>query len=106
MTYMHNLAWNSAHKVAEIWKTKLIVTSESMVPSMSLVALPTNDPAVIGHVRTVLADKYDTWIQTGNVVTTDGINTQYIRISAQVYLEESDILLMAHRFLEIMKEMN
>lgn len=102
MSYMHDLAWNSANKVAAIWKTSLIVSSESMVPAMSLVALPTNDPAVVGRVRSVLADKYDTWIQTGNIVTKDGVNTQYIRISAQVYLEESDILLMAHRFLEIM----
>jgi selenocysteine lyase/cysteine desulfurase len=104
MNYIHNLAWNSGNKVAEIWGTSLVVTNETMVPAMSLVVLPTEDPSVIGHVRSVLADKYDTWIQTGAVETTDGKNTQYIRISAQVYLEESDLVLMAERFLAIMNE--
>lgn len=100
--YMHDLAWRAGNKAAEIWGTKLLVTNSSMVPAMTLVALPTNDATVVGRVRSVLESKYDTWIQTSSVVTADGVNTQYVRISAQVYLEESDIVVMAHRFLEIM----
>jgi len=101
--YNHNLAWRMGIKVAELWKTTLLVTNEAMVPALSLVTFPTNDPNIVGHIRDVLETKYNTWIQTGSVVTNDGINTQYVRLSAQIYLEESDFILMAERVLEIIK---
>lgn len=104
-TYNHNLAWEAGNRVAAIWKTRLLVTNRAMVPALSLVVLPTQDPAVVGRVRQVLQDQYDTWIQTGAVVTTDGKTTQYIRLSAQIYLEESDFILMANRFLDIMAKL-
>jgi len=103
--YMHNLAWSAGNKVAALWKTSLLVTSEDMVPAMSLVILPTQDAGVVGHVRSVLETKYDTWIQPGIVATVDGKLTWYVRLSAQIYLEESDMLTMAQRFLDIMNAM-
>eukprot|EP01127_Copromyxa_protea_P020937 TRINITY_DN7072_c0_g1_i2.p1 TRINITY_DN7072_c0_g1~~TRINITY_DN7072_c0_g1_i2.p1 ORF type:complete len:260 (+),score=22.74 TRINITY_DN7072_c0_g1_i2:2142-2921(+) len=83
----------------------IVVTNKAMVPALSLIALPSNDPSIVWKVNKVFNEKYQTWIQVSNVTTTDGINTYYIHLSAQVYLEESDFITMAHRYLEIMKEL-
>ena len=84
-------------KVAEMWNTSLLIPTESMIPALVCVLTPPG--ADIGKARLALqAEPYNTWIQPG--ITDQGQN--YIRISAQVYLEMSDFVLFAQRFLDLM----
>eukprot|EP01112_Ceratiomyxa_fruticulosa_P017252 TRINITY_DN5342_c1_g1_i1.p1 TRINITY_DN5342_c1_g1~~TRINITY_DN5342_c1_g1_i1.p1 ORF type:complete len:418 (-),score=73.12 TRINITY_DN5342_c1_g1_i1:94-1347(-) len=96
--YLHNLAWSGGQEVAQIWGTKLVVPVESMNGGLISVILPCTLSEGYA-VKSLIFDRYDTFLQLGEI---NGI--PYLRISAQIYLELDDLVSMAHRFLELLKE--
>jgi len=98
MQYNRDLAWNGANRLKEIWNTELLAPRE-MNSAIINVRLPTNNGTLIRLVRDIMLSQYNTYIQTFGFQ-----NGQWIRISSQIYLELSDIVLAGQRILQLIKQ--
>jgi len=98
MEYIHDLAWNGAKILAEIFQTQLQTPNEKLVGAMVGIEVPCDfDTAMT--VQKILLSKYDTYIQ---IIAYK--NKAFVRISGQIYLELEDFRVMANLFMEILNE--
>jgi len=95
MPYLKQLAWDGAQACAAVWQTSLVTPNQDMNAGIVDVVLPTQDASEVGKARAGLLEKYDTYIQTSTY-----LGQWYVRLSAQIYLEVSDMEIMCKRFTE------
>jgi len=97
MNYMHNLAVTGGTILAKRWNTDWLIPAES-VAAMVNVRLPTDGSTVdpLSVMKTLL-DRFNTWVP---VYEQDG--RWYVRVSAQIYNEESDFEYLATSIMTIL----
>jgi len=101
INYMHELAVDGGHLIANIWNTSLITkNNNNVIPAMVNVRLPTQNATEIANIQSILYYKYITYL-----VTYSFENVWYCRISAQIFLELSDFQWIAYSFLEVMEQL-
>jgi len=98
--YIHDLAWQGAMAIRDVWKTSLLVPRESMNAALISIELPTNNATIAYGVQAQLLAQYDTYVQLGTVANSSP-PLMFVRISAQIYLELGDFILMAQRWLQL-----
>jgi isopenicillin-N epimerase len=92
VAYMHGLAWDAAHLLAERWRTSFEVP-RAMVGSMATVPLPDSAGSTVADAeRLRLALLVDDRIEVQIHAWRDRL---WARVSAQIYNEESDIVRLA-----------
>jgi len=95
--YNRDLAWEGASRLKDMWNTELLAPRE-MNSALVNVRLPTDNATLALIVKSKMFSDYNTYI---NVSTFK--NQQWIRLSGQIYLELSDILLAGSRVLNLIK---
>lgn len=93
--YLNKLARYAGATCARIWQTETLVPVESdLIGAMVDVRLPTDDLAVAQSVREKLDKEHDVYI-----VVYELYGKVWTRLSAAIYLEESDFDFLAHKVL-------
>ena len=98
MAYTQGLALYAKRTLEKLWNVPEMVPESMIAGSMALVKIPTQNATVCGIVSGTLRSVYNLstsgWTSVGEFVCS-------FRISAQVYLEESDIDLLGNLVLQI-----
>ena len=98
MAYTQGLALYAKRTLEKLWNVPEMVPESMIAGSMALVKIPTQNATVCGIVSGTLRSVYNLstsgWTSVGDFVCS-------FRISAQVYLEESDIDLLGKLVLQI-----
>jgi len=98
MEYNHQLAVWAGNYLSKLWNTRMLVNDNSMVGSMVNVVLPTQNDQKAQMLTQLLFDKYNMYLVA---VKTQGI--WYARISAQIFLEQSDFVDLGKNVLTLIK---
>jgi len=99
MSYIHTLAVWSGHTLASMWNTTILI-NDSMIGAMTTVQLPTNDPEKGSTLQNILLDDYDTYL-----VVFPFQEQLFTRVSLQIFNEESDVITLGKRVLQILGEL-
>eukprot|EP01114_Cavostelium_apophysatum_P024156 TRINITY_DN937_c0_g1_i1.p1 TRINITY_DN937_c0_g1~~TRINITY_DN937_c0_g1_i1.p1 ORF type:complete len:431 (+),score=61.55 TRINITY_DN937_c0_g1_i1:50-1342(+) len=97
--YIHNLAIWGGNTLASMWKTDVLL-DDSQIGAMTSVRMPTDDVDEAAALQQKILKEYSSFF----VVYPLGSHI-YTRISAQIFLEESDFVWIGNLVLEILSEM-
>jgi len=100
MTYIRELAWEGANRWKSMWNSELLAPQE-MNSAIIMVRLPTDNSTVVSQLHAVMMSQYNTYLQVGIFQ-----NRGWIRLSAQIYLEMSDIVLAGQRILVLCQQLS
>lgn len=98
MAYTQGLALWAAQYLTRLWNVPAMAP-DSMFSSMSIVKLPTDDAATCASIRgrlTRLGWSVSGWTALPGFAC-------YLRLSAQVYLEQSDFVTLGHLVLDMVR---
>ena len=102
--YMHQLAVAGGHILAAAWGTELLLPNNSF-GAMVDVRLPSNASYdVLQHLPATLLAKYNTWVPAygwDGEKFDNSSSKWYVRVSAQIYNDESDFKFLANAVNEI-----
>ena len=99
----HDLIVKGAVHCASMWGTELLAP-KSLIASLADVVLPIQDKDQITQICDLLTSKYNTFVIARSVnFYPTGDEVWVIRLSAQIYLEMNDFVLLADRVLELIQ---
>eukprot|EP00455_Lapot_gusevi_P050524 TRINITY_DN7334_c0_g11_i1.p1 TRINITY_DN7334_c0_g11~~TRINITY_DN7334_c0_g11_i1.p1 ORF type:complete len:216 (-),score=51.72 TRINITY_DN7334_c0_g11_i1:21-668(-) len=97
MQYIHNLAVKGGEILSSAWNTDTMMDS-SLIGAMVNVRLPTLNQTLAASLPTRLLNQYNTFVPVYSFQ-----NQFYVRVSAQIYNEESDFVMLAQAILNLLK---
>jgi hypothetical protein len=86
-SYITNLSKWGGHYLSDLWSTQLLAPDEMML-TMTNVQVPTQNSTVCGEIVSTLLDEYGVMVVGLSVDSDHGDIPCYLRLSAQVYIEE------------------
>jgi len=98
MNYISDLAWLAGQKVAELWKTEVLIARRDRVCAMVNVRIPSFDIKLIEHAQKKLMFDFKCYFPVFKFSN----GNYYARLSAQIYNEISDYIYAAENFLYIL----
>lgn len=103
--YCHDLAIKAGNMLATLWDTSLLVPEESSGYMVNVI-LPSTDADAISNMQSILDSTYHMYIVCSSVpnANSNGDVIYFTRLSAQVYLQMTDFILLGQLIPQLLSE--